>query len=359
MALAEVEGLRFAYTGGEPVLRDVSLRIEEGERIALFGPSGSGKSSLLRALAGLVPHFHGGTFSGRVVVAGRDTRETRPAELAGDVATVFQDPEDQIVMAQVANEVAFGLENIGVSPTDIWPRVDEALQLVGAGHLAERRTAELSGGELQRVALASALALKPRLLLLDEPTSQIDPAAADAFFDAVERLECTIVVSEQRPARPLAHVDRVLFMDRGSIVLDAPRDDAIAWLAEHRPLYLPHNPERACHVHGVSFSYGDARVLDGVSLTVDRGEIVALTGPNGAGKTTLALIACGLLAPDQGEVTHGRAAYLVQDPGRHVVTERVLDEVALAVGEERARAALAKVDLVELAGAPSARPLLG
>ena len=350
MALAEVEGLRFAYTGGEPVLRGVSLRIEEGERIALFGPSGSGKSSLLRALAGLVPHFHGGTFSGRVVVAGRDTRETRPAELAGDVATVFQDPEDQIVMAQVANEVAFGLENIGVSPTDIWPRVDEALQLVGAGHLAERRTAELSGGELQRVALASALALKPRLLLLDEPTSQIDPAAADAFFDAVERLECTIVVSEQRPARPLAHVDRVLFMDRGSIVLDAPRDDAIAWLAEHRPLYLPHNPERACHVHGVSFSYGDARVLDGVSLTVDRGEIVALTGPNGAGKTTLALIACGLLAPDQGEVTHGRAAYLVQDPGRHVVTERVLDEVALAVGEERARAALAKVDLVELAG---------
>ncbi|MGN6798614.1 MAG: energy-coupling factor ABC transporter ATP-binding protein, partial [Gaiellaceae bacterium] len=242
MALAEVDKLRFAYTGGEPVLRDVSLRIEEGERIALLGPSGSGKSSLLRALAGLVPHFHGGTFSGRVVVAGRDTRETRPAELAGDVATVFQDPEDQIVMAQVANEVAFGLENLGVAPAEIWPSVDEALQLVGAAHLAERRTAELSGGELQRVALASALALKPRLLLLDEPTSQIDPAAADAFFDAVEQLDCTIVVSEQRPARPLAHVQRVLFMDRGRIVLDAPRDEAIAWLAEHRPLYLPHVP---------------------------------------------------------------------------------------------------------------------
>ena len=347
MALAEVEGLRFAYAGGEPVLREVSLRIEERERIALLGPSGSGKSSLLRALSGLVPHFHGGTFSGRVVVAGRDTRETRPAELAGDVATVFQDPEDQIVMAQVANEVAFGLENLGVSPPDIWPRVDEALQLVGAGHLAERRTAELSGGELQRVALASALALKPRLLLLDEPTSQIDPAAAEAFFDAVERLDCAIVVSEQRPARPLAHVQRVLFMDRGSLVLDAPRDDAIAWLAEHRPLYLPHTPERTCDVRGASFSYGGTRVLDGVSLTVDRGEIVALTGPNGAGKTTLALIACGLLAPDHGEVSHGRAAYLAQDPGRHVVTERVIDEVALAVGEERARAALAKVDLTE------------
>jgi energy-coupling factor transport system ATP-binding protein len=349
VALAEVDGLRFAYTGGEPVVRDVSLRIEQGERIALFGPSGSGKSTLLRALAGLVPHFHGGTFSGRVVVAGRDTRETRPAELAGDVATVFQDPEDQIVMAQVANEVAFGLENLGIAPPDIWPSVDEALQMVGAGHLAERRTAELSGGELQRVALASALALKPRLLLLDEPTSQIDPAAADAFFDAVEQLECAIVVSEQRPARPLAHVQRVLFMDGGSIVLDASRDDAIAWLAEHRPLYLPHTAALVCNVRSVSFSYGTSRVLDDVSLTVGRGEIVALTGPNGAGKTTLALIACGLLAPDHGAASHGRAAYLAQDPGRHVVTERVLDEVALAAGETRARAALAKVDLTELA----------
>jgi energy-coupling factor transport system ATP-binding protein len=349
VALADVDGLRFAYTGGEPVLRDVSLRIADGERIALLGPSGSGKSSLLRALAGLVPHFHGGTFSGRVVIAGHDTRETRPAGLAGDVATVFQDPEDQIVMAQVANEVAFGLENIGVSPPDIWPQVEEALQLVGAAHLAERRTAELSGGELQRVALASALALKPRLLLLDEPTSQIDPAAAEAFFDVVEQLDCAIVVSEQRPARPLAHVQRVLFMDSGSIVLDAPRDDAIAWLAAHRPLYLPHTPERVCHVRGVSFSYGETRVLDDASLTVDLGEVVALTGSNGAGKTTLALIACGLLAPDRGEVSHGRAAYLAQDPGRHVVTERVLDEVALAVGEERARSALAKASLTELA----------
>ncbi|MGZ4335326.1 MAG: ABC transporter ATP-binding protein [Gaiellaceae bacterium] len=345
MALAVVDGLRFAYASGGPVLHDVALRIEDGEHLALLGPSGSGKSSLLRALAGLVPHFHGGTFAGTVVVAGRDTRETRPGELAGTVASVFQDPEDQIVMARVANEVVFGLENIGTEPDEIWPRVEAALALVGADHLAERPTAELSGGELQRVALASALALRPRLLLLDEPTSQLDPAAADAFFEIVERLPCAVVVSEQRPARPLAHVDRVLFMDEGRIVLDAPRDEAVAWLGEQRPLYLPHEPGFACRVHSVSFSYGDARVLDRVSLEVRRGEVVALTGPNGAGKTTLALIACGLLQPDAGEVEHARAAYLAQDPGRHVVTERVLDEVALGAGEERARPALAKLGL--------------
>ena len=345
MAVAVVEGLRFAYGGGGAVLEDVSLRIEPGERVALLGASGSGKSTLLRALAGLVPHFHGGTFAGSVVVAGRDTRETRPSALAGDVATVFQDPEDQIVMARVANEVSFGLENLGSEPGEIWPRVDEALALVGAAHLAERATAELSGGELQRVALASALALRPRLLLLDEPTSQLDPAAADAFFSVVERLPCAVVVSEQRPARPLAHADRVLFLDAGRVVLDAPRDAAVSWLADHRPLYLPHDPSFACRVRHVSFAYGETRVLDGVSLEVRRGEVVALTGPNGAGKTTLAQIACGLLDADSGAVEHGQAAYLAQDPGRHVVTERVLDEVALGAGEERARAWLAKLDL--------------
>ena len=179
MALALVRSLTFAYTGGVPVLDDVSLELADGEHVALLGPSGSGKSTLLRALAGLVPHFHGGTFAGSVAVGGTDTRTARPSELAGTVASVFQDPEDQIVMSRVANEVAFGLENIGVEPREIWPRVEEALAFVGADQLVDRATGELSGGELQRVALAAALALRPKLLLLDEPTSQLDPDAAE------------------------------------------------------------------------------------------------------------------------------------------------------------------------------------
>jgi energy-coupling factor transporter ATP-binding protein EcfA2 len=337
--------VRFSYSGGTPVLDGVSLEIAEGEHIALLGPSGSGKSTLLRSLAGLVPHFHGGRFEGRVVVGGLDTREARPADLAGTVASVFQDPEDQIVMNKVANEIAFGLENTGVDPAVIWPRVEEALALVGVEQLADRATGELSGGELQRVSLASALALRPRLLLLDEPTSQLDPEAAEAFFDLVEGLPCAVLVSEQRPARPLAHVARVLFMDEGRIVLDAPRDEALAWLAEHRPLYLPHTPELVCSVRSVRFAYGDRVVLDHASLEVRRGEVVALTGPNGVGKTTLAQIAAGLLEPDAGEVTRMRAAYLPQDPGRHLVTERVLDEVALGADLERAHAALARLGL--------------
>jgi energy-coupling factor transport system ATP-binding protein len=345
VALAAVEGIRFSYGSGPPVLDGVSLAIEPGEHVALLGPSGSGKSTLLRALAGLVPHFHGGVFAGRVVVGGLDTRETGPAQLAGTVASVFQDPEDQVVMRRVANEVAFGLENLGTRPAEIWPRVEEALAAVGASELAERDVGELSGGELQRVCLAAALALEPRLLLLDEPSSQLDPDAAEAFFRYVERLPCAVLVSEQRPARPLAHCGRVVFLDGGRVVMDAPRDEALDWLAEHHPLFLPHAPEVVCRLRGVRFAYGERLVLDGASLDVRRGEIVALTGPNGAGKTTLARIAAGLLQADGGEVDHARAAYLTQDPGRHLVTERAFDEVALGSDPERARRALEAVGL--------------
>jgi energy-coupling factor transport system ATP-binding protein len=347
VVVALVENLGFAYPRNGPALLDVSLRVEDGEHVAVFGPSGCGKSTLLRALAGLIPHFHGGTFSGCVVVGGIDTREARPMELAGTVASVFQDPEEQTVMARVANEIAFGLENVGTDPDEIWGRVEEALTLVGAAHLFDRATADLSGGELQRVALASALALRPRLLLLDEPTSQLDPETADAFLELVEQLPCAVVISEQRPTRPLAHVDRVLFLDGGRVLLDAPRNAALEWLAANRPLYLPHAPELVARLRDVSFAYGEHVVLDGAALDVRRGEVVALVGPNGAGKTTLALIATGLLEPASGEVFHAPAAYLAQDPGRHLVTERVLDEAALGADEQRAHRVLAEVGLAD------------
>ena len=266
MALASVVDLSFAYPAAPPALRGVSLELEPGEVVALFGPSGSGKSTLLRALAGLVPHFHGGRFAGRVVVAGLDTRVARPSELAGTVGTVFQDPEDQVVMTIVANEVAFGLENLGVEPAQIWPRVEQALASVDALHLWGRKTVELSGGELQRVCLASALALEPSLLLLDEPTSQLDPDAAALFLEAVERMGATVVLSEHRVARALELATRVVFVDEGRIVLDAARAEALEWLAAERPRWatacvsetqaLP--GELALSVRGVSFAFREA-----------------------------------------------------------------------------------------------------
>jgi energy-coupling factor transporter ATP-binding protein EcfA2 len=349
MALARVDRLTFTYPdAGAPALREVSLEIEPGEVVAVLGPSGSGKSTLLRAFAGLVPHFHGGRFEGRVQIAGRDTRSVRPAELAGTVASVFQDPEEQIVLSRVIREVAFGLENVGTAPKDIVGRAHEALAAVGSEHLAERAVAELSGGELQRVCLASAVALRPKLLLLDEPTSQLDPAAADAFLEHVASLGIAVLVSDHRPRRVLEHADRVIFLDGGRVLLDAAVRAARDWLGENRPVWLgaPTNcraaarAERVCRLDRVQFAYrAGLPVVEDVELELCRGEIVALAGANGTGKTTIAKLAAGLLAPDSGTAElRGRAGMLMQDPTRYCIRERADEEVAVGVHGDRARA---------------------
>jgi energy-coupling factor transport system ATP-binding protein len=368
VALASLDRVTYAYPGApKPALADVSLALAAGEKVALLGPSGSGKSTLLRAVAGLVPHFHGGRFAGSVHVAGLDTRAARPADLAGTVATVFQDPEDQVVMNVVSNEIAFGLGNLGVPAGEIVARAEGALDAVGSLHLASRPTSELSGGELQRVALASALALRPRLLLLDEPTSQLDPAGADDFLALLSGLESTVVLSEQRTARALDLAERVLFVDGGRLLLDAPKAAALDWLSSERPAYLPAPaaadlppvPARAPAValERVSFAYeGGDDVLDGVTLEVRRGEVLALEGANGSGKTTLAKLAAGLLEPSSGVVRRaGSACYLSQDPGRYLVRERVDDEVAVAVDGNRERA-VAALRLVGLEWAAERHP---
>lgn len=370
MALASVEGLTFTYPGASrAALRDVSLSIEPGEAVVLLGPSGSGKSTLLRALAGLVPHFHGGRFEGRVAVAGLDTRRRRPAELAGTVATLFQEPEDQVVFSQVDREVSFGLENVGTPPLEIGPRALGALAEAGAAHLAGRRIEELSGGELQRVCLASTLALEPSLLLLDEPTSQLDADSDDVLERALDTAGGrAIVVADQRPQRVLDLVDRVVFFEAGRVLLDAPVEEARAWLAEQRPAYLfslsrdglvtGSDPVTSvCRFVHTSFAYREGEpVVDDESLELRRGEVVALTGPNGSGKTTLAKLAAGLLDPSAGTVEReGRSAYLAQDPGRYLVRERALDEVALGVRGDRSRARRALL-LVGLAGYEERHP---
>jgi energy-coupling factor transport system ATP-binding protein len=363
VALAVAEDLSFAYPSSEGVaLRNVSVCLAPGQVTLVLGRSGSGKSTLLRAFAGLVPHFHGGRFSGRVEVAGLDTRRHGPARLAGTVATLFQDPEDQVVFTRVLNEVAFGLENVGAETHEIETRALDALASVGAEHLAGRLVTELSGGELQRICLAATLALEPKLLLLDEPTSQLDPEAAEALVELAVRLArdrgTAVLLTEQRPALPLEVCDRVLFLDRGRLVFDGPVRQARTWLQEHHPSFVSagdggehHHPtgEVACRLDRVSYAYEDhLLVLDGASLELRRGEVVALVGPNGSGKTTLAKLAAGLLEPLSGSIERrGRATYLSQDPGRYVFCERAVEEVAVGIGGDltAARRTLAAVGL--------------
>jgi energy-coupling factor transport system ATP-binding protein len=372
VALAVAERVSYTYPGAAaPALRDVSVGLSPGQVTLVLGRSGSGKSTLVRAFAGLIPHFHGGLFAGRVEVAGLDTRRSGPAALAGTVATLFQDPEDQVVFTRVLNEVAFGLENVGTAPREIEARATGALAAVGAEHLADRLVTELSGGELQRVCLAATLALEPQLLLLDEPTSQLDPRAAEALVDLAVVLArergTAVLLSEQRPALPLELCDRVLFLEDGSLVFDGPVTEARTWLEELHPMFVSAGIDVGVHLHhqgevvarldDVSFAYEDnLLVLDGVGMELRRGEVVALVGPNGSGKTTLAKLAAGLLEPLSGSVERlGRATYLSQDPGRYVFCERADAEVAVGVGGDLVAAGRA-LRTVGLAGYEDRHP---
>ncbi len=230
---------RFGYRypgGAAPALASLTLEVGEGEFVLLAGRSGCGKSTLLRAGCGLVPHFHGGEVEGELTVAGLDVRAHGPGELAAAVGTLFQDPETQVVMGTVRSELAFPLENRGESRAAVARGVEEAALALGIAHLLERSTSELSGGELQRVALGAALAGRPRLVLLDEPTSQLDPVAGDELIGLLRRLNeewgTTIVLAEHRLERCLTAADRVIALDGGQLRCDAAPGDFLAW-AEH------------------------------------------------------------------------------------------------------------------------------
>ncbi|HEV7363963.1 MAG TPA: ATP-binding cassette domain-containing protein, partial [Solirubrobacteraceae bacterium] len=383
-AMVSLEGLTYRYPGaGAPALRDVTLEIEPGELVLLAGVSGSGKSTLLRTACGLVPHVHGGEVSGRAEVAGMDVREHGPGELAASVGTLLQDPETQIVMGTVRAEIAFPLENRGEPPAAVARGVEEAALALGVAALLDRPTHELSGGELQRVALAAALAGRPALAVLDEPTSQLDPVAGDELLSLLRRLneqwDTAILLADHRLDRALPAADRVVALAGGSIAFDGPPDEFLAWAAGAAPELLPPaaqlfaeaglrplpagvKPARAAlRAHGLlepaedaathpapearparrgrgetpalrlrgvwqEFS-GGAAALRAVDLVVAPGERVALMGRNGAGKSTLLRVARGLLAPTRGRVElAGPMALLLQHPGDYFLRDRIGDD---------------------------------
>lgn len=223
--MIRIDNLTFRYSGTDkPALRNVSLEIQDGEFVLITGPSGGGKSSLCRCLNGLIPHFHGGEIAGKVEVDGLDVMEHPTKELATKVGMVFQDPENQLVTIDVEREIAFGLENLAF-PLDLMAkRVEEALDTAGIVGLRHRTVSELSGGEKQRVAIASVLAIYPHILVLDEPTSELDPKGAEEVLNVVERLNdelgITVILIEHRLDRAVQHVDRVIVLDKGTIIAD-------------------------------------------------------------------------------------------------------------------------------------------
>ena len=373
--LVVADGFTYAYPETDRLaLRELTLSIEPGSFTVLAGASGSGKSTLIRALCGLVPHFHGGRASGELRVGGLSVRDHGPAELAGLCGTVFQDPETQVVMGGGRAELELPLQQRGESPAAVARAVEEVALALGVAQLLDRRTETLSGGELQRVAIAAALAHRPALLLLDEPTSQLDPVAGDELIWTLRRLNeewgTAVIVAEHRLERCLPAADRVLALVDGGLASDAPPRGFLEWaVAESGGLatpvarmfslaglgpppasvkdartalrdagltppppepapYVPPRAPVALEAKGLWYEVEDGpAVLRGVDLVLRPGERVALMGRNGAGKSTLLRLAKGLIDPTRGSLDRaGEVALLLQNPGDYLIHERAVDE---------------------------------
>jgi energy-coupling factor transport system ATP-binding protein len=343
MALVELRRLAYEYpAAGRPALRDLDLDLEPGLTL-VSGPSGSGKSTLLRLLDGLVPHFHGGTLRGRATVAGRDVATTPVRKLATVTGFVFQDPEAQLLQSRVDREVAFGPANLGLPAHEIAVRVGEALERARAGHLRERSVATLSGGERQRIAVAAALAMRPRVLALDEPASQLDAGGADAVASICRELaaqDVAVVLAEPRLAGRLRGRELSLgeLVERPAAAPDLPLPGATAWSLDR-----------------VSLGFGGALLLEDVTLEGREGEALALIGPNGGGKTTLLRAIAGLQRPLAGRIRRdgGRFAYLPQNPTALLHRQTVLAEVRWTLAhtgaEESPGLVLEELGLIHLA----------
>lgn len=359
-----VEDLHYAYPpltpGGEPVpvLKGVHLRVRRGEFLALMGPTGVGKTTLCLTLNGILPHLMGGSFEGKVVVAGMDTREHGPGQMSRQVGLVFQDPESQLFNMTVEDEIAFGLESLGLSPAEMEERIAWALKVVRLPGLRKRHPLQLSGGQKKRLAIATVLAMRPQVLVLDEPVTGLDPLGRHEVLSVVEQLkresEATVVMVEQDAEAVMAWADRVVIMEQGRLVLEgSPRqvfsqvevlhdwglavpqmgelahlfnrrqgtsfhfiteDEACSALADRLPsetqypipnTQYPVSSEHslAIQVEDLSYRYNDGPLaLAGVNLSIEAGDFLAIVGQNGSGKTTLVKHFNGLLRPTRGRV---------------------------------------------------------
>ncbi len=371
-ATLEVRDLTFCYAARpQPAVQAVSFSVEAGEMVLMAGPSGCGKSTLLRTLNGLIPRSYKGELQGLIRIDGHDPRTWPLAQLSQQVGTLLQDPERQIVAADVLHDVAFGLENLGWPRSRILERVEEVMHALGIAHLRDRPTFQLSGGEKQRVALAGVLAMAPRILLLDEPLASLDPQSVQdalALFRRLRQDGHTVVLVEHRVEDALkAGPDRVLYLEEGRLAFDGEpeaffeRVDPTAvkvpfpvWLRRwpacsarrgpdvEIPPASPSAPPLVVF-EDVSFGYGDGPdVVRGVQAEIRKGDSLAILGPNGAGKTTLLKLAMGLLKPRRGRVWVGgkttrdqtvaeiarTIGYVFQSPSHMLFAPTVWEEVA-------------------------------
>lgn len=327
----EVANLSFRYQRREEhALRDLSFKVQPGEVLLIAGASGCGKTTLMRCINGLIPRTYHGEQHGEIRLFGQRVADMSMPELSQQVGTILQDPERQIVGSYVLNEVAFGLENLGMPREEILQRADETLKFLGISHLRDRETFSTSGGEKQKVALAGVLSMRPRVLLLDEPLASLDPMSSHEalqFFRWLADQGIAIMIVEHRVEDVLSiHPEHVLYLDRGEQIYYGAVDGLLQVVDYHRlklpastvverakeepppkftPLLQPNHDQAALiSFEKVNFRYSPnlSEVLHDINFKVYPGDIIAILGHNGAGKTTLVKHALGLLKPTKGNV---------------------------------------------------------
>jgi len=347
----------------QSALQTINLQVPAGQCLLVTGPTGCGKSTLANLLTGLIPHALPARIQGHVWVAGMEVSQHSVAELAGSVGAVFQNPNTQLFHLRVDDEVSFGPRNLGWSEDLVRERVEWALSAVGLEGMEAMKPADLSGGQKQRLAIACVLVMKPRILVLDEPTASLDVPGTQQLIATLQALryeqDLTIVLFEHRLAEVLRLVDRVVILDQGRIVADGIPVEVLSDRKMMRHLGLrrptneppvhwdelvqpngrfPQGVDPLLSLEAVHAGYGNDEVLHDVNLTLYPGEFVALVGDNGSGKSTLAQVAAGLIKPCRGKVRFRTGvrpkagldvALLFQDPTEQLLTDLVDEEVAL------------------------------
>ncbi len=358
--MIRLSSLKFWFPGAAaPAIDDVSLEVRAGEVIVLTGPSGCGKSTLAMAIGGFIPHVIEGRLEGVAEVCGKTTRDVPLAEMATMVGIVQQDPEAQLCTLAVEDEVAFGPENLGLPAEEVRRRVEASLAAAEASHLRGRGIYELSGGEKQRVAIASMLAMSPGILILDEPTSSLDPEATADIFRAIRRLKerenMTILVIEHKLDRIAGLADRMIVMEQGRVIFDGePGATTHRYVDRITAASLPQafatrksagsRAGETIRIEGLCFGYDGHEVLRGIDFTASAGEIVGIMGRNGSGKTTFLGHITGINKPGKGTVrVMGRdtrrlkvteiarhAGFVFQNPNHQIFERTVRSEAGFA-----------------------------
>jgi energy-coupling factor transporter ATP-binding protein EcfA2 len=337
-----------------PDLQDINLELLKGQSVLLTGPSGSGKSTLLRVMGGLAPRFYGGRLQGQIKLFGKDMRQWTHRDLSRYIGVLFQDPESQLVTTRVDQELVFGMENVGYARALMQDRLQEIAAVFAMQPWLYYPTLHLSGGWKQKTVLASIMAVRPRLLLLDEPLSQLDGDSAEQFLDYLDRCRhlwgMSVVIAEHRLDKLVKRVDKVLYIRQGRI--QSQPTERISWLLGNgetedclatKRLPVPSKGRRLAGLKDVKFCYpnADQPVLKQLSLDLHAGEITCLMGANGAGKTTLLKLLLGTLKPCQGQVDicgenpyrmpapqlARKVGYLSQEPGDYLFSPTVRQEI--------------------------------